>query len=99
MIFNIILAVILVVLVVCTFLYLRKLSTIKLAFDDILIKMMKDHESYIKSHKGIIKEYNMSYNNVLKVEKDINTIKSGLKLVLEDLKNKIKALNETNNNK
>jgi len=98
-IFNIIIACILVALVIASFIYVRKLSFIKLAFDDILIKEMKDHELFIKSHKNIIKEYQVKFNDVMKIEKDINTIKTGLKLVLEDLKNKIKNLDDINNKK
>lgn len=94
LIFNIILAAILVAFVVVAFIYLRKLSFIVLAFDDILIKAMKDHEAYIKTHKNITNKYQTEFNNIIRIEKDINTIKNGLKLNLEDLKNKIKSLDE-----
>ena len=94
MIFNIILVSVLAILIILVFFILRSLSIIKIAFDEILVKIMKDHETYLQTHNRIIKEYKNKFDDVIKIQKDINTIKDGLKRILEDLKISLKSLGE-----
>ena len=91
---DIILTSILVLLIILAFFILRSLSFIKISFDEILVKMMKDHETYILTHNRIIKEYKNKFDDIVKIQKDINTIKGGLKQNLEDLKLKLRSLDE-----
>jgi len=91
---NIILTSLLIFLVLSLFLVLRSFYNIKKAFDEVLINIMKNHESFIIIQKNILKEFKNKFDDISKIEKDINTIRTNLKNLLEDFRSKIKLLTD-----
>jgi len=92
MILNIVLSVLLIAIIVMFIIILRAFYLQKKVFDEILLKIAQDHETFINVQKNILKEFKTKFDDLSKIHKDINTIRIGLKNLLEDMKFKIKSL-------
>jgi peptidoglycan hydrolase CwlO-like protein len=88
---NIILTVLLIIISALLIFMVFKFATIKTAFDEVLIKMMKDHEAYINLHKSSLKELKLRFDDINKTIKDINNSKSNIKNLVDEIKSIIKS--------
>ena len=91
---NIILTILLIICLLTSIFILRSFYLQKKVFDEILLKIAQDHETFINVHKNLLKEFKIRFDELSKIQKDINTIRTGLKNLLEDLKMKIKWPND-----
>jgi methyl-accepting chemotaxis protein len=91
---NIILSIFLIIAILMIMVILRGFYLQKKVFDEVLLKIAKDHEVFINVQKGVLKEFKTRYDDISKILKDINTIRTGLKNLLEDLRVKTKLLTD-----
>lgn len=94
MLINIVLLVLSILLFVGSFVFLRQFYFLKKAFDEIIIKMMQDHETVINANKHFVRELKNKLDDIGKIEKDINIVRANLKNLLEEYNNKIKSIKE-----
>lgn len=92
MIFNIIFTVLLFVLVIIFFIFLRDLYNFKEAMNDIILRIFNDYGVIINSQKAINKEFKNRYDDILKIQKDINIIRNNFKMLFDEFKIKINNL-------
>jgi purine-cytosine permease-like protein len=92
MIFETILLTLATILIITFIVVLRQFYFLKKGFDEILIKIMQDHEMFINGMRSITKEFKNRHDDISKLQKDINTIRANLKILLDEYNNKIKSI-------
>jgi len=90
--FNIIVTSIVILLLVLFIYLFRQFYMLKKGYDEVLVKIMQDHQAYIKSYNAITKEFKYRYDDLTKLIKDINITRNNLKTMLDNLHNKLKNI-------
>ena len=91
MICNIILLSLLIIAMIVFSFIFSSMIDLKKGYEEVLAKIMTDHESLVTVQKNILKEFKNKIEDIQKIQKDINTIRTGLKNTSDILNNKIKS--------